>query len=95
LTESASASGGVSVAVTVTGGSQPADQVGPELDGLSAHWRVEARLPGEQGGEMVEVLETSHGLWLVVPAGRSVELHPSTAAQAWRELTHLLARRAA
>ena len=61
------------------------------LLGLQAHWRVEARLPGEQGGEMVEVLDAASGLWLVVPRGQTVELHPTDPAHVWRELTHLVA----
>lgn len=60
--------------------------------GLRGHWRVEARLPAEQGGEMVEALDAASGLWLVVPRGRTVELHPTQPAHVWRELTQLVAR---
>jgi len=61
--------------------------------GLREHWRVEARWAtagGGHGRRVVEVLDTDHGLWRVVPDGAAVELRASTPTAVFRALAGLL-----
>ncbi|MGH2948784.1 MAG: hypothetical protein ACRDPC_21440 [Solirubrobacteraceae bacterium] len=63
------------------------------LDSLSEHWRAEARWPpaeGSPGVRSVEVLDTTEGLWLVIPDAPSVELWPTTPTTVFRALCGLL-----
>jgi hypothetical protein len=63
------------------------------VEGLREHWRVEARWAqagGGQGRRAVEVLDTDHGLWRVVPDGAAVELRASTPTAVFRALVGLL-----
>jgi len=60
---------------------------------LTEHWRVEARWrpsPDSPGVRIVEVVDTTAGLWLVVPDGPSVELWPTTPTTVFRQLSALL-----
>jgi len=67
------------------------DDVRLAVEGLRGHWRVAAHRPGTAQGEMVEVLDASQGLWLVVPQNGEVALLPTDPATVWRHLTRLIA----
>ena len=67
---------------------------GPELQGrVREHWRVDAVWHGpggDVGGRSVEVLDTSEGLWLIVPVAGEVELTHVRPAEVFRLLCGLL-----
>jgi len=63
------------------------------IEGLLEHWRVDACWAPAAGGRArraVEVLDTDHGLWRVVPDGAAVELRSTTPTQVFRALVGLL-----
>jgi hypothetical protein len=63
------------------------------LASLTEHWRAESRWPPAEespGVRSVEVLDTTAGLWLVIPDDPSVELWPTTPTMVFRALCGLL-----
>lgn len=69
------------------------DQARTALAGLRDHWRIEANRLDDVDGEVLEVLESDRGLWLVVAQDTTVELRPTVAATVWRHVTQLTPRR--
>jgi hypothetical protein len=69
---------------------EPAAATGPlapVVRPLRQRWRVQARRPGEQ--RAVEAIDTTAGIWLVVPDGPEVELVPVTPTYMFRLLVAL------